>query len=896
MEQGSGTANLIELLALGEGEYLVDNVEVLNSSQANMLTPANSTLDPNVGSWMGRGTHVRSSWNANQGVGGTGCLQVRSSARGDTMGNRAVCSITTPTGVVTLRAQVRWLKGWPEFLLRLHGNWMEAYGRLQVPTNLGTPGARNSQAVSNAPPAIYEVTHTPVLPAANEPAVVTARVHDPDGISSLTLRYRVDPAITYTSVAMLDNGTGGDAIAGDGVFSATIPPPPAATPLVAFQVTATDSRGAVRLFPLQIQGNYTLPFECLVRFGDPILTSAFGTYRQWYTTNAVSTWINRPALSNEKIYGTFVYGNTRVIYNISAKYSSSPYHQGQHTSPISGSVHYAMDLPLDDQCLGTDNWNKVHAPGNSAFDENTNQREQIGYWFARQMGLPWNYRRFVNMIVNGNKKGTSAQIMEDTERGGDDFVDSWFPNDNDGSLYKMQPWFEVDDGTALTLGFANNNWCTLNRYVTASNSAVRFPPRYRNNWLVRAAGETANDFSTVYALVDAANTPGSAGNWTAHTAAMEKMADMENWVRTFAVSHSVGDWDHFGTQNAQNMYGYKPRDGKWTLMLWDCNILMGNSGSWSPGQNLFVVNAADTRMPALYSATPPASNPKFRRAFLRGLKEMAGRHMQANSVEPVIDARQSALLASGVTVPTANVTALKTWIRDARNSILTQVATEDATNFVLSVTNNINTTNNLITIAGDMPVEAKTILINGIEYPVAWITARSFRIQLAVNVPLSVLNLTTLDVHGEPLPNFTTNITVNYTGPVPDPVGAVIFSEIMYNPTNTDASYVEIFNRSTFAFDLSGWRINGVDYTFPFGSVIAGNQSLALTKNLVAFGVAYPSNSTVFAQFDGNIDPDGETFTLLKPGNNDDPEQVIDKVRYEARGPRQPMAAALRCN
>src|SRR6185503_13891073 len=112
MEQGAGAANFIELLTMGEGEYLVDNVEVLNSSQVNMVAAGNSTLDGGIGSWNGRGTHVRSQWDPSRGVGGTGCLHVRASSRGDSMGNRALCTIATPSGIVTLRAQVRWLKGW----------------------------------------------------------------------------------------------------------------------------------------------------------------------------------------------------------------------------------------------------------------------------------------------------------------------------------------------------------------------------------------------------------------------------------------------------------------------------------------------------------------------------------------------------------------------------------------------------------------------------------------------------------------------------------------------------------------------------------------------------------------------------------------------------------------
>ena len=774
----------------------------------------------------------------------------------------------------------------------MHGNYFEAYGRLNIPKNLGTPGARNSRAVNNAGPAIAKVIHSPVLPAANEAAVVTARISDMDGLTSATLYYRIDPDQNYLSVPMVDNGTLGDLIAGDGIYSGRIPGQTNGA-MVAFYVQATDIKGATTTLPRDASPS---ELECLVRFGETNQTSAFGVYRQWFTQRNVNTWLNRPALSNEKIFGTFIYGNVRVIYNHSAKYSSSPYHQGQHASgPITSSCHYAMDLPGDDQCLGTDNWNKVHAPGNSAFDENTNQREQIGWWFARQMGLPWNYRRFVHMYVNGNKKGSSAQIMEDTERGGDDFVDSRFPDDNNGWLFKMQPWFEVDDGTASSLGFVNNNWVTLNRYPTGTNSAVPFPPRYRNNWLVRAANGTANDFSAVHALVEAANTP--TNGWAAHTAAMESIADVEEWMRTFAVSHSVGDWDHFGTQNAQNMYGYKPRNGKWTLMIWDMNILMGNSGSWGPGVELFNTTDTDNLMATLYSSDAgrvPNPNPKFRRAFLRALKEMADVHMQASSVGPVIDARQNALVASGVNVPIANVNALKQWISDARTEIARQVGLENTNNLVVLGPSTINTASNLVVLSGLAPVSAHTLRINGIVYEPTWTSVRNWTLRYVVDQPSTVLDIRTYDIYGNPITGVTGMVTVNYSGPLASPEGTVVINEIMYNPAAPDASFIEIFNRSpSFAFNLSGWRVNGLGYTFRPGSVISPGEYLVLAKNSAAVTAAFGA-VPVFDVFDGALDNGGETITLLKPAgdpNSQADDLVVDKVKYDD-DPPWPGAAA----
>src|SRR6185436_20678935 len=98
----------------------------------------------------------------------------------------------------SIRAKVRWFRGQPEVLLRLHGSATEAYGRLSLPRKLGTPGAVNSTRISNAGPAVYGVKHSPLLPATSQNVVVTASAIDRQGVPSMTLRYRIDPTPTYT--------------------------------------------------------------------------------------------------------------------------------------------------------------------------------------------------------------------------------------------------------------------------------------------------------------------------------------------------------------------------------------------------------------------------------------------------------------------------------------------------------------------------------------------------------------------------------------------------------------------------------------------------------------------------------------------------------------------------
>src|SRR6185369_12172762 len=203
----------------------VDDVEVRNNGGTNFVT--NPGFEASATGWAFAGTHARTFVQTGGALSGTQCLHLRAVDRGDAGPNKvraAIPTLTTgTTNQATLRAHVRWLRGDPNFLMRIRGQWLECTGNMTVPTNLGTPGAPNSRSTVNGPPAIYDVSHHPALPAANEPVLVTARVNDVDGLTNVILRYRVDPNATLFDLPMRDDGTVGDQIAGDGIYSATLP-------------------------------------------------------------------------------------------------------------------------------------------------------------------------------------------------------------------------------------------------------------------------------------------------------------------------------------------------------------------------------------------------------------------------------------------------------------------------------------------------------------------------------------------------------------------------------------------------------------------------------------------------------------------------------------------------
>ncbi|MCA9240634.1 MAG: lamin tail domain-containing protein, partial [Planctomycetales bacterium] len=151
--------------------------------------------------------------------------------------------------------------------------------KIIVEPRLATPGAANATLTANAAPAIHAVSAAGGDTSSSS-GVVTAQVSDPDGVGSVVLQYQIVlpgdyvPAglptplnellanpdalpvanpeyfdlANWTSVEMVDDGTGADAIAGDGIYTATIPAQQHRT-LVRYRVEVTDSLGATARAP-----------------------------------------------------------------------------------------------------------------------------------------------------------------------------------------------------------------------------------------------------------------------------------------------------------------------------------------------------------------------------------------------------------------------------------------------------------------------------------------------------------------------------------------------------------------------------------------------------------------------------------------------------------------------
>ncbi len=138
-----------------------------------------------------------------------------------------------------------------------------------------TPGVRNSVAAQVPPPSISAIGHVPIQPRGGEAVRVGARITAPGGVKSATLLYQIVEPGKYvrrtdanfekdwTAVPMHDDGKDGDARAGDGVFTATLPGAlQQHRRLFRYRISAEDAKGQIVRVPYADDGCPNFAYFC----------------------------------------------------------------------------------------------------------------------------------------------------------------------------------------------------------------------------------------------------------------------------------------------------------------------------------------------------------------------------------------------------------------------------------------------------------------------------------------------------------------------------------------------------------------------------------------------------------------------------------------------------------
>lgn len=657
----------------------------------------------------------------------------------------------------------------------------------------------------------------------------------------------------------------GDARAGDGRYAATIPGQNQGA-MVAFWIEAADgaSPAATNRFPALAPAR-----EGLIRIGEQQPGGDLGTYRLWMTQSTFSQWTSRNKLDNTPLPVTFVYNAGRVIYNAEALFAGSPHISPGYTTPSGRLSGYVVIFPPDEPLLGA-----TEIVLDWPDRDSSKVQEHAVYWMAEQMGLPNLYRRFIRLHVNGVTEAQRGGIYEDAQQVNSDYLRSWYPDQDIGDLHKIEQWFEYEANGSRTQLVPP----TLEKFTT-TGGAFKLA-RYRWNWLKRAVRDSANDFSSLFDLAEAANLPAS----EEYTARLEVFADIEQWMRIFALEHIIGNFDSYGHQIGKNMYAYKPPGGRWEMHMWDIDWLMNASaGRVSPTSPLF--ESEDPVIARMYA------HPPFRRAYYRAVQEAVHGPLESARINAYLDERQAALVANGVSA--GSTLAGKSWLSQRRNYLVQQLASIDAPFQITSPSGSVSSNQNWLVLQGTAPVEVAEIAINGTAYDVTWTSINGWQMVAPLQPGGQTLQLQGLDRQGRPLPSAQAAIAVTNTALPEPPAERIVINEIFYRPARTNAEYVEIHNTSARTlYDLSGWRLRGLDLVLPPGAIILPGQYRVVARDAQAYSSAFGQAAALLGVYPGRLNPEGELLTLQLPGSPAGPGMVVDEVLYDDDWP-WPVAAAL---
>jgi hypothetical protein len=263
--------------------------------------------------------------------------------------------------------------------------------------------------------------------------------------------------------------------------------------------------------------------------------------------------------------------------------------------------------------------------------------------------------------------------------------------------------------------------------------------------------------------------------------------------------------------------------------------------------------------------------------YWRALQELVNGPLTLANTAPLCDAKYNAFVANGLSVEDPNANMLP-WIASAGTSIAAQLAAVNASSFMIT---SVTTNNNVAYVTGLAPVNVDAVWINGVAYPLTWTTMTNWTITLPLVNGTNQLNVVGVDRNGQPITGDSNSVSVVCNGTSPSPAGQVVINEIMYAPAVNNAQFVELYNNSTnTTFDLSGWQLQGLAYTFPNGSLLGPTNYLVLAVNGAAFAEAYGATNPVFDTFSGTLSPNGETLTL-----NNASQVAVAKVKYENQLP-----------
>lgn len=477
----------------------------------------------------------------------------------------------------------------------------------------GTPGAVNSTADgdNNVAPLILNVTHLPMIPRSIDPVTITARLLDELSVGlSATLSWRIDGALSFTAVAMTDNGVGADAIAGDQVFSAQLPALPSGT-VVEYYIRSADQIGNQRTYPLPTAPSGQQLTNLLYQVDDsfnpavPLGPDNPPEYRLIMTEaeRAELAFIgsHQPdARSHARMNGTFI---SRTASGIEVRYQVGIRNRGVGSAirqPNNYHIDFARDRP----------WQGLEAVN---FNTQYTHLQLAGLRLFQAAGLISEDSQAVHIRVNGaNLSGPDAPsfgVYVQLEAADDVFAANHFPEDDGGNLYRVQR-------------------DALNQFRGDFRDLGDDPAVYAL-YYDKQTNVSEADFSDIVELISVFNDASDAE----FLAKLSQLVDVDQWLSYFATIAILGcEETTLGTGSGEDYLLYRgEKDPRFVVIPHDFDSIFGQ------GEKLSLPTTSIYRALAIPAIQRLLTHPEVMPAYHARLRELLETTFAKDQLDPFLD-------------------------------------------------------------------------------------------------------------------------------------------------------------------------------------------------------------------------------------------------------------------
>lgn len=834
---------------LDAGEFLIDDISVIESPSG---TPReliqNGSFPRDFSTWRMRGNHRHARIIIDPDDPANRVLHMRSTGAMEHMHNHAETTLKSGGSYVSLSTsqvyqisfRARWISGCNQLNTRLYFNRMPRTHILEVPQDCGTPGAPNSQAVTNAGPTYTSLRHSPAVPAANQSATVHAEISDPDGIASVTLFYSVNGA-SFRSTGMTDQG--------NGHYSGTVPRQSGGRK-AQFYLVAEDSLGATQFIPAGGPAS-----RAIIPWDDGQANLDLGAcqpnnFRIVMTADDTSFMHNvTEVMSNDRIGCTIIYNERDIYYDCGVRLKGSQRGRAKDVR-----VGFSVSFPDNQPFLGAHETVAVDRSG--AGDQFSQKEIMVKHIINRAGGIPGMEDDLIRVIAPRSNHTGSAMLIK--SRFDDEWLENQFPDGEDGTLFEYELIYYPTSTTGGVEGLKRPNPDSVRGVSMRPTGGRRDKENYRYHWQIDN-NKDADDYD---AIINALNTLGLSGS--SFRDASYRDLDVDQWLRSFAAQILCGIGDNYSSGSQHNALFYiRPTDGRVLYFPWDMDF------TFSRGANSSLTPNGD--LSKLLSASPANE-----RAYYGHLKDI---------IDTAFNTRYMTGWANHYScfLPSENLANHLGYINSRRNYALSAISSAiSQIPFRITTSGGSTTTESFIALRGDAWVDVREIRLAGAteSLSISWLDDNSWEVNVPVNPGPNAIALQAIGFRGDILSERTINVTGTGTL-VPATAATLAISEVMYHPaapTSTeiqagfpdqdDFEFIEIFNLSeTLTIDLTGLRfVNGIDYQFPESTLAPGAHGLLVGREAAftqRYGAGHPVIGSYQSSGTSKLANQGERLVLL---------------------------------